>query len=552
MLSAALCAAVLAIPLGIYLARARRKAQPATAGLAVLTTCAIILLGIYFFWVSGYLLFPADFLIWTESDFVNDILKFYVGYPLYSPQANNDSFVYVPGAQLLTYLLAYVAGKGDSIATYRMIQLVYTAAAAFFGTLCCQQILRMAWPEKQVQHWWLWNCFWFSTLFLIATNGITNAFTHNLHGDALAQLAAAGAFYLLLKYAAMRKPALLFSMALFIPVGFLIRQSFLAWALWFALFILCFDRSWKRSAAFAGASGVLIGITLGICYAMWGTPFFYWTFTILSKHDVSPLRSAQHLLQGWPYFAASLLGGAAILQGNSFRPLLGAWIVSLGILVTETYTSGIAWMLNHMGPGCLLAGIWFLAGLASVWKFVADFDRSPDLRTWIRTAALTAAVVLLFSGMGVVRIPLQPIPEDAYRYVREIERAFEGQSSRRVLLDAGSWIYRKDRVVMRDRAPSIGERGYTKTGDFSAFRRRIAGRYYSRILVRGLHAPDFVYDYYLWSKSSGIRQALTDNYREAGHIRAAEAPPHLKNWAEDPYYFGEITILEPKDGPKGL
>jgi hypothetical protein len=550
--SGVLCAAVLAAVPGVYLLRAGRGARPATAGLAALGACTSVLLGIYFFWVSAYVLFPADFLIWTESDFINDILKFSVGYPLYSPQVNNDSFVYVPGTQLLTYLLAKLAGKEGSIPAYRVIQLVYAAAAAFVGALCCHRILRIAHPEWRSRNAWLWNCLWFAGLLLIATNGITNPFTHNLHGDALALLTAAAAYYLLLKYGDTPKPAFLVAMTVFMPVGFLIRQSLVVWAGWFALFVLWRDRSWKRFAVFALACGGLVGITVGLCYAVWGEPFFYWIFTVLSKHGVSPLRSFQHLLQAWPYFAAGLLGGVVILQGSNFRVLLGAWAVFFGILITETYTSGIAWMLNHMGPGCLLAGIWFFAGLASMWNSIAASQASTPVQSWIRIAAAAAVVALLFNGMGLVRIPLRPIPDDAYRYVHEIERAFEGHSTERVLLDAGTWVYRRDKVIMRDRCPSIGERGFTGTGDFSALLSRIAARHYSRILVRGFHAPDFVYDYYLWPKSSGIRQALTANYRETGRIRAAEAPAHLKNWAEDPYYFGEITILEPKDGPRGL
>jgi len=31
-----------------------------------------------------------------------------------------------------------------------------------------------------------------------------------------------------------------------------------------------------------------------------------------------------------------------------------------------------------------------------------------------------------------------------------------------------------------------------------------------------------------------------------GKIRAVEGNPYLKDWAEDPFYFGEISILEPK------
>src|ERR1051325_8589417 len=202
-------------------------------------------------------------------------------------------------------------------------------------------------------------------------------------------------------------------------------------------------------------------------------------------------------------------------------------------------------MTNHIGPGSLIAGVWLLAGLASVWDS-ATAMRNRAAERWLRTAALTCGIALFFSGMGLVRIPVRAVPADAYRYVRDIERQFEGQPANRVLLDAGSWVYLKDRVIMRDRAPAIGALGGTGTGDFSGILSRIAAKHYSKILVRGFDATDFVYDYFLWPKSSGIRQALLDNYRETGKIRAVEAYNYARNWAEDPYYFGEITILEPK------
>jgi len=64
--------------------------------------------------------------------------------------------------------------------------------------------------------------------------------------------------------------------------------------------------------------------------------------------------------------------------------------------------------------------------------------------------------------------------------------------------------------------------------------------------VHGYRSFDFVYDYFLYPKPTGIRQALLDNYEETGKIRAVEGNPYLKDWAEDPFYFCEISILEPK------
>jgi hypothetical protein len=208
---------------------------------------------------------------------------------------------------------------------------------------------------------------------------------------------------------------------------------------------------------FAVVSAALLGAVIVTCYAIWGHPFYYWIFYLLSHHPVSPLRSFQHVLDTWPYFAAGLLGGLAVLRRRKADALLGAWLISLGLIASEAYTSGIAWMLNHIGPGCLIAGVWFLAGLATVWGNASESRKPAEWEDWIRAGAVTVSLALVFSGLGLIRIPLQPVSGDAYRYVRDIEKQFEGQAPGKVLLDVGSWVYLKDRVIMRDRAPSIGE-----------------------------------------------------------------------------------------------
>src|ERR1017187_2932377 len=79
-ITAVLFAAILAAVPGIYILRRRRDAQPETAGLAFLGTLTVLLLAIYFFWVRWYVFFPADIWTWSEGDYVNDMLKFSVGY----------------------------------------------------------------------------------------------------------------------------------------------------------------------------------------------------------------------------------------------------------------------------------------------------------------------------------------------------------------------------------------------------------------------------------------------------------------------------------------
>jgi hypothetical protein len=194
-----------------------------------------------------------------------------------------------------------------------------------------------------------------------------------------------------------------------------------------------------------------------------------------------------------------------------------------------------------------MATVWFLAGLSSVWEQATESSGPDRKEGWIRAVTLSATVALLFSGMGMVRIPLRPLSSDAYRYVHDIENEFQGQQANRVLLDTGTWVYAKDRVIMGDRAAAAGMIGMGKIDGFSGFASRIAAHKYSKILVRSWHEPDFWYENSLWPQPGGIREALMKGYHETGHIRAAEGPRDVTNWAEDPHLFGEISILEPNN-----
>jgi hypothetical protein len=211
-------------------------------------------------------------------------------------------------------------------------------------------------------------------------------------------------------------------------------------------------------------------------------------------------------------------------------------------MASEAYTSGLGWTLSHFGPGSLLAGVWFVAALARIWP-VAVGD--GGWLGWIHVAIASHIVVLAYSGLGLVRVPVPSLPTDSYRYVAEIEREFEGVPADEVLLDLGTWVYLKDGVVMKDRAPSFGDRGYVGTGDYSEVISRLEQRRYGKILVRNLHSHDFWYDHYMWARSSGFRGSLLANYREVRTIRA------VSGWTggrSAPYWLSEIAVLVPRDG----
>jgi len=530
---------------GIYLLQQRRFADPRVLGWLALTGGSIVLVSTYLYWVSFYVRFPADILIWSESDFVNDILKFRVGYPIFSAQQNNDSFPYMPGTQLLTFFLAWLSGNGLSIPAYRAIQVGFTLGAAVIGVGCVSQLIALAQPNRRV-HGWDWSgTFYLPMLFLFATNALTNPFVHNLHNDALAQLISVVAYALLLKYATNPSPRTLFLMALIAPLGFLVKQNLVVWAVFYVGYLIVFDqpRSMRRVVAFAVLTFGSVGAVFGLCYLLWGTHYIYWTITVLANHTMSLLRSAQHVLDVWAYFTMGLVGGAILLRGKHFNRLLGPWLVWLGLILIETWSSGIAWMINHIGPGSLIAGIWFLAGLHRLGLAMHQpTPRALPLRLWFRVGIGVAVVAFFFSELGIIRLPLQPFGDAPYKYIAAIEQEFVGQASKDILLDMGTWVYVQDGVIMKDRAPTIGERGYSDTGDFSEMIRRLEEKRYTKILIRNLHRADLWYEYATWHKPSGIRQALLANYHEIGKIPAvAESNP---GWLLT-YGFSEISILVP-------
>ncbi len=546
-----LFAAILAIFLGAYIWRAGSRIRPESACLAFVAACSLVMLATYFFWIRAYVFFPADILIWSEGDFVNDILKFRIGYPLYTAPSNADSFHYVPGAQLLTWLLASLAGQGNSIPAYRVVQLLYTAAAAFVAMLCCRRILRLTNPASEAASSWLWSAFWYAAFFLMATNSITNGFAHNLHGDALAQFANLVAFYLLLRYIEAPDAAVLAAMVALGPLGFLIKQNLLIWPVFFAAFLAIWGRSRRQFLVFSLASAAACLATIGVCFAIWGRPFEYWIFYEMSTHPISVLRGLQHALDAWAYFAAGLLGGVALLRTKPAGALFGVWLIWFALIALEAYTSGIEWMLNHLGPGSLMAGVWFLAALAAVWDRSVSSPSGREPASWVYAGAIAAVVLLTFSGMGLVRIPLRPVSGDAYRYVHDIESQFQGLPADRVLLDSGTWVYRNSRVVMKDRATSISTQASGNVDvDFSGFLARLAEKRYAKILIRDFHQPNCWYDNAVWPRARGLRQAILDNYRETGSIPAAIPPADVREHAEDPHMFSEITILEPIGRPR--
>jgi hypothetical protein len=523
-----------------WVVRRWRNAGPAELALVVVLAAAVLAAGGFLVWASSAIFYRADILIWSESPFVNDILKLRLGRPLYGPPADLDSFFYTPGSQVLTWALAGAAGTGSSIPAYRIIQLLFTAGAALVATRTAWRIAQLAGITVAVPRA-LVTAFWAALLFLCATNGKTNPYTWLLHNDALALLVSSVTYALLAEYAVTRQRWLIAALAVAPAAGFLVKQSLGIWAPLIGLWLLLADRplTWRRVIAYGVTGAACLVLTYAALFTLWGPDFRYWVITAMGNHPISILRAAQHVLEAWIWFAGLIGGGAILVAKGTDARLTGLWLVALGLLGGEAYTSGIAWMLNHMGPGSLLAGAWIGVAIVKLWPRDHEVGLVGRPLHLMRSVVAAAIVILALSGLGTVRNPRSPVREPHQRYADAIEAEFEGMPIDRVLLDAGTWPYLGAGVVMRDRSEAVGELGNNGVGDFTGILGRMRQRYYVRILVRDLDSPELAYDYYLWPRASGIREALRTNYRVVRTI------PGVTEGLVSPWLH-TISVLEPR------
>jgi hypothetical protein len=76
---------------------------------------------------------------------------------------------------------------------------------------------------------------------------------------------------------------------------------------------------------------------------------------------------------------------------------------------------------------------------------------------------------------------------------------------------------------------------------------RIRNKAYSKILVHDLDSPFFIYDWHDWPRSSGVRQALREHYREVRVIPEPEGIELLPRGA----LVGPVTVLVPRNEQGG-
>jgi hypothetical protein len=494
-------------------------------------------------YVFGFLRIPVDLVSFSESPFVDDIIKLRLGVPIYGPVTDNNTYPYTPGTQILTYGIARLLGHPTSIPAYRTIQFGYVILAALVAAGTCHQLARGFLRADEYQHRPLWIAVWIAVLLLLVNEPSFNPYTHSLHNDGLALLISMCGFFLIARHHAAPSAWLVAPMAVLPALGFLVKQNQLLWAGVFAIYLLMSGKApWKLIGIYLALCVVAVLSVLGGSILLWGDAFRYWIFSALGDKQVSVLRSMQHLLRAGLFVAAGLWAARVLVLPELDRGRFAVWGSWAFVLSIQAYTSGIGFVMNHMGPGIVLAGCWFLVALVRVWPRRAA--SAPFWRYPVEQAGAAALVVLLLAGMGLMREPGPSVPDDLDRYIAEVEREFSDLPAEQVLMDVGSWLYLREGVLMKDRSapvslhvganqPEINRAALAETIE------RIESKQYRRILARELDSPRTAYDYQ--DRGSGVKDAMLEHYRIVRRIAGVDVsrwwPRHM---------IAEIVVLEPR------
>jgi hypothetical protein len=509
------------------------------AGLATMAACAL-------YETADYLRLPVDLLSFSESSFVNDIIKVRSGSPIFTPAADNSAYPYMPGTQLLTYAVASLFGLGESISAWRVVQYTYVVLAALLAGWSAVGLGRLLKPDLDLGNLPAWFVAASSAALLVTGDRQFNGYTHTLHNDGLALLISVASFAVLVEHARAPRRWTLVAMAMVPGLGFAVKQSLVAWALLAAAFLVWSGTArWRTVALVAGGA---LALVMGLVWwggEHWGGDAFrFWIFEALGQKHVSLARSARNLLSAGIYACFLALAAWSLLARGGNRRVVALWLVPAGLFVLEGYTSGIGFVRNHLGPGTVLATSWLFAVVIAHWPF--DGVHRPTLSLWGRVGLATLSVIAIFPGMGLFPEPRRNVPADFHRYVADIEREFAGQNPERVLLDMGSWPYLSAGIVMKDRAdpvalhagenqPEIGHAYLASTIE------RFRSGYYDKLLIHGHGTRASAYDFR--ERGTGIPAAIDGSYRV---VRTIPAVDGVEVWWPRSR-IGDIVVLERRD-----
>lgn len=477
--------------------------------------------------LSFYLRFPADFLGFWEGDYLNDLLQFHKGVPLYGDVLDNIDSVYTPGAQLLTYGIARLFGAEFSVVPLRLIQFSYVLVAAAVATSAADHLARRFLAPGEYAARPLWLAAWFPLLVLVGVEPRFNLNVHTLHPDSLTLLLSACAFWLLARHLLRPSLGVTIGMALVPALGFWAKQSLVIWLVLFGGYLVVSGRRAREIVTFGLLGALFLAASLWLLFRVGGPQTGYWIFGVLGDKAVGLGRSLQAFVLAGGYVGMLVLALWLLVLRDRSVPALLAWLVPAGLLLLECYTTGIGWQKNHLGPGVLMAATFGLATLPRLWQRVLATPE-PPVRL-VGQLGFALGIGLLPAAVGLVREPVNKVPEEALAQVAAIEAEFRGMDPHKVLLDRGSWVYLADTTLQKDRASAVQLHlgANSPRMDLDAIQgtlARIRAESYDKLLIHTFPKGN-PYDWH--SRGSGIPEAIDSHYVA---VRVIPGAPEVDEW----------------------
>ncbi len=380
------------------------------------------------------LMVPGDVLSSAESAYVDDILKVRAGGTPFAHPGDPDADGQGPGGPILTYLIASIVGRADSIPAYRVIQFGYVVLASLLAVGVCDLLARLMLTAETYQGRWLWLAVWWPILLFLCVEPAFNRYTYTLHADGLALLVSVGGFWLMARHAFRPRGWQLVLMAVLPAAGFFVKQHMLVWAGLFLVYLMIEGRaSWRHRLICLFTTLALTLMLIGVGRLVWGSSVFDWAFTAHGAKACPACRGVDAFLSAGIYFVMGAFVACVIVFRRPARGPIALWLLWLAILGLGAFMYGTGSQVGDLGPGVVLAGCWFLVSLAGIWPRRASDQPAGAAAAQQLTAA--AGVLMLFGSLGLFAAPTDPVPADLGRCITEPKRESEGHTTDALPLD---------------------------------------------------------------------------------------------------------------------
>ncbi len=477
--------------------------------------------------------FPLDLLLWSESPFVQDMVKLNRGRCPYSPADQNNSFVYNPGAPLITWGLSRLFGRYGDLTFARGLQVAFTLLACGLAWATARVLIRGRTSDGPETTKPLHPIMIVGLALVVCAAGLNPAvspYIDLLHNDALALLTAtAGLAALALRERTGARRWLLWAAPLPMLAVLAKQTGSVVW-IGMILGVLIQDRKFRSAAQFALASGAYIA-AMAVGLTLWSHGWWtFWTMRVLAQQPIAGQIGLGTNAAVIPSLTLPLLVLLLWLAIHLARPRVTREPTVISSALYVGLLSGSA-TLTSFKVGACGPNHWGAAGLGMTTLAVAAAGRLLITPRQPQLVRLAVPLGLLLT-VALLHRTTRPLPgPDEYRTAALLMNTFAQTDASRTLIDHGTLPYLKRNIIPIDRSNPILEVSTGGVGQVDQTVDRMLSQKYQRILIHDFgNCPWYV------QVMGAIQIAYEPKFRLSGSRRRSIVS----------YLLGDVVVFEPK------